>query len=198
MITRKVYPISTPTKTYADSIYIERWCARINTKTEEQTTVYRGYKKDLIAVGLAPEEIFKDIGRSGKKTARIVTHNNEEQPISIQRMAKGEWRVERRHNTQKLPYSSGKARCTSENGKVWGTSTLRQRALKSPPIESKEHINNTLNKVIFFGAKKLGIDESSLIEDTSKLSPYIKEQILLTSACISGLYKNHIAQTKNY
>ena len=195
MNTRKVYPLPKPTKKYVDSVYVERWCARAYDKTEEQTTIYRGKMEDLIAVGLAPAEIFGDIGRSGKKSARIITHKNEEQPISIQRMAKGEWRVERRHNTQELPYSSHKARCTDKNGKVWGS---HRSPLKAHPIESKEHINNTLNKVIFFGAKKLGIDESSLIEDTSKLSPYIKEQILLTSACISGLYKDHVAQTKNY
>ena len=81
MNTRKVYPIPKPTKKYVDSVYIERWCAKADNNTEGQTTIYREKMKELVAAGLAPAQIFNDIGRSEKKQLGLLPPKTKNSPF---------------------------------------------------------------------------------------------------------------------
>lgn len=85
---------------------------------DAQRTIYRGLRDDLVAVGLAPAQVFDDVGKSGKKSARLLHENGDKCKIEIERMANGEWCVTRRHPLGDGPYQSHKATFTPQNGEM--------------------------------------------------------------------------------
>lgn len=112
----RVYSLPTPTQNYAESIIVESW--RAWTDDDRQITTYRGLRHDLVAVGIAPAQIFDEVGKSGKKSARLLYSNGDKRVIKIDRMAHGEWRVDLWHSLGDMPYQSHKAMCTPQNGEM--------------------------------------------------------------------------------
>lgn len=117
-----VYQKPIAKQAYAESVTIKRWAELY---AGDQYTIYRGLKDDLIAVGVAPAQIFRDVGRSGTKRARILHDDGEKRTIEISKRARGIWEVLIYHNKNALPYSSPKAVCSEKND---GTTT--------PPVNS--------------------------------------------------------------
>lgn len=112
-----VYPQPVPTKQFAESVIIRKWHAYTGYGEDRQITEYQGTRKDLIAVGIAPEQIFNDVGKSGTKRARIL-YDDGVRVIEIKRLANNVWNVERSHPTNAISYTSHKATCTEENGGI--------------------------------------------------------------------------------
>lgn len=149
----RVYSLPAPTQTYAESIIVESWNAYAD--DDRQITTYRGLQNDLVAVGIAPAQIFDDVGKAGKKSARLRHENGDKCRIEIERMARGEWRVTRYHSLGDVPYQSHKSTFTPQNGEMCDLDSekverdwlIKKLGFREPCREDSEMVADTAGPI---------------------------------------------------